>query len=79
MRINKYLKEKLTPLIDEISVSMTDSLQLKIFGIEDDSKQSILIQMGNVWETNEGRQELIDFLEKKGYTVSKKKKPKIKT
>lgn len=51
MRINKYLKEKLTPLIDEISVSMTDSLQLKIFGIEDDSKQSILIQMGNVWET----------------------------
>ena len=51
MRVNKYLKKTLTPLINDITVSMTDSLQLKIFQIDDDSKQSILIQMGNVWET----------------------------
>ena len=50
MTVNKYLQQKLTPLIDEITVSMTDSLQLKIFGIDDDSRQSVLIQMGNVWE-----------------------------
>lgn len=50
MEVNKFLHENLTPLIEEIEVSMTESLQLKIFGIDDDSKQSILIQMGNVWE-----------------------------